>query len=415
MDSTLEYSYMNNYSTNDIKINSEEIVNNDSFLSSKIINNYTKGNLITNYNFDKIGSSNYSLEKVYGYENDTLLNENKTNSPKENLTAYDSTSRSDDLSLETLKKKSIMVQKINKIQLPEQKNNSSKREPLFSNLFNKINISDSNYLVCEDNTNDLSLNDSDIYLTSNEKISNYINDVVLSKGEPESMYKLKASYDIAIVELNKSSSGFKNSSFTDLTSDITQGNSKKDFKSYDFKLSSNKYDFNSGPSAFSNYTNDKEKIYNNSLEKIYGYENNSLIIDNKLNDSSSNNSAIDISVIKKVSPYVHDEVLAHEVLSKAGPESMYQRKEYSHDIGMAEVDTTIYHDYKKTDFNSEFNKISEEYSNLVNVIELNTETNITNSNDVINQDPDPIRITKPNGENLIYKQKVIKINENNCE
>ena len=268
-----------------------------------------------------------------------------------------------------------------------------------------------------------SSNGYDLYLSSNindfKKVTPYIHDEVfanevLLKAGPESTHKRKDfSHDIAIAELNKSSSEFKSSSFTDLTSDINQGNSKKDFKSYGSKFSSNKNDFNSGLSAFSDYTYNKEKIYNNSLEKMYGYENNSLTIDYKLNDSSLNNSAIDISVIKKVSPYVHDEVLAHEVLSKAGPESMYQRKEYSHDIGMAEADTTIYHDYKKTDFNSEFNKISEEYSNLVNVIELNTETNITNSNDVINQDPDPIRITKPNGENLIYKQKVIKINKNN--
>ena len=162
-------------------------------------------------------------------------------------------------------------------------------------------------------------------------------------------------------------------------------------------------------------TLNKTTITPESIEKIY-YGTNDLVEDKLFNSNSDanlyNNSGYDISVMGKMSPYIHDEVLAHEVLSKAGPALTYQRKEYSHDIGMAEIKNSNYQDFKTSNLNSEYSKISGSYSDYVNVIKINTPSEITASSSAINQDPDPIRIVKPNIENLVYKQKVSNYKNN---
>ncbi|RNA21205.1 hypothetical protein BpHYR1_024281 [Brachionus plicatilis] len=84
---------------------------------------------------------------------------------------------------------------------------------------------------------------------------------------------------------------------------------------------------------------------------------------------------------------VHDEKFAQEILSKAGPSITYQRKNHSHEIGL----------------NS--NGYQANSSNLDRMASLTSKL-ISESNSGINLDEDPIIITKPNSQNVVYKQQV---------
>lgn len=111
------------------------------------------------------------------------------------------------------------------------------------------------------------------------------------------------------------------------------------------------------------------------------------------------------------SPFVNDEKLAYEVLSKAGPAYTYQRKDYSHDIGALQCEsnnssTSSYHDFSN---NPNLNKSSGmyEYDDHANVIRIEPNKNLYSSSaTIINQDPDPITVRKANNQNIVYKQQV---------
>jgi hypothetical protein len=99
----------------------------------------------------------------------------------------------------------------------------------------------------------------------------------------------------------------------------------------------------------------------------------------------------------KSGSFVQDEKLAHEVLEKAGPADKYQRKECVHDISAAQA-------AEKEHFSS---STVHETSNDFSQSRITTEHFHTNSASApINQDPDPIRILKPNNQNIVYKQQV---------
>lgn len=133
------------------------------------------------------------------------------------------------------------------------------------------------------------------------------------------------------------------------------------------------------------------------------------------NESSyaSNSSNYDIPKTDKLgSPLVHNEALAQEVLSKAGPAYTYQRKDYSHDIGalassshadITASSTSSYQDYSQNQ--SAYSGYGNYDENSANIIKIDPPP-LFSSSSVINQDPDPIRIVKPNNQNIVYKQQV---------
>jgi hypothetical protein len=147
-------------------------------------------------------------------------------------------------------------------------------------------------------------------------------------------------------------------------------------------------------------------------------------------------------------PFIHDEELANEVLSKAGPANTYMRVGHSHDIGNVTAETLgkasglaakggiLSNSNSKN--NSNDNSSNKYYRDLTasalnehklqmggnggggggtyanyesdcaNIIKIeddpcSVESSVTNS---INQDPDPIHIMKPNTQNVVYKQQV---------
>lgn len=85
---------------------------------------------------------------------------------------------------------------------------------------------------------------------------------------------------------------------------------------------------------------------------------------------------------------VHDDKFAQEILSKAGPSVTYQRKNHSHEVGPLSSNP-----YNES--NNNFNRLSQLTSKL-----------ISESSTGINQDEDPIIISKPNSQNVVYKQQV---------
>lgn len=85
--------------------------------------------------------------------------------------------------------------------------------------------------------------------------------------------------------------------------------------------------------------------------------------------------------------FVQDEKFAQEVLSKAGPSITYQRKNHSHEVGP--LGSSGYKDG----------------SNNSNKKTVNSKL-ISESTSDINQDEDPIIISKPNAQNVVYKQQV---------
>lgn len=85
--------------------------------------------------------------------------------------------------------------------------------------------------------------------------------------------------------------------------------------------------------------------------------------------------------------FVHDEKFAQEVLSRAGPSITYQRKNHSHEVGPIN--------------SNEYKKSSSNLNNKAMTCKL-----ICESSSGINQDEDPIIISKPNAQNVVYKQQV---------
>lgn len=104
--------------------------------------------------------------------------------------------------------------------------------------------------------------------------------------------------------------------------------------------------------------------------------------------------------------FVHDEKLAYDVLEKAGPSSTYQRKECLHDIAsLADPDNYT----SNSQIYQETNELHYSTSANTTINETTTRTdNLTSqsTSSIINQDPTPIRILKPNNQNLVYKQQV---------
>lgn len=126
-------------------------------------------------------------------------------------------------------------------------------------------------------------------------------------------------------------------------------------------------------------------------------------------NNNNNNNIYDISNIEKLkSPLVRDDALAYEVLSKAGPEFTYQRKDYSHDIGSLANDTSTYQEFSNLKSNySVYNNYEEACANVIKINPPPGANSIYSASaSTINQDPDPIRIVKPNTQNVVYKQQV---------
>ena len=168
---------------------------------------------------------------------------------------------------------------------------------------------------------------------------------------------------------------------------------------------------------------------------------------------------------------VHDDLLAQEVLSKAGPAYTYQRRDHSHDISLSTQqqqqqqqpqqaqdinrssetsNLSIYHDYANNEYNMRMRSsysamrmceeiklaakaneaatgsaattsVNEELrmhnhasvcnsyssaSSCHNSYKMASSSSTTAAAHMINQDPDPIRIVKPNTKNIVYKQQV---------
>lgn len=110
---------------------------------------------------------------------------------------------------------------------------------------------------------------------------------------------------------------------------------------------------------------------------------------------------------KLSSPLVNNDRLAFEVLAKAGPANTYQRQDYSHGIGSLVQNI----DFNKNNSNTN-NKPYGSYTSFDNFEETNVniikidEPSTSQSPNPINQDPNPIRIVKPNNQNIVYKQQV---------
>jgi len=104
---------------------------------------------------------------------------------------------------------------------------------------------------------------------------------------------------------------------------------------------------------------------------------------------------------KLSSPLVNNDKLAYEVLAKAGPANTYQRQDYSHDIGSL-VQNYSNSNNKPYDSYTSFDNFEETNVNIIKIDEPST----THSPNPINQDPNPIRIVKPNNQNIVYKQQV---------
>ena len=114
------------------------------------------------------------------------------------------------------------------------------------------------------------------------------------------------------------------------------------------------------------------------------------------------------------SPIVSKEQLCNELLAMCGPSNTYQLKDHMLDIGTMAISQASpshsrsspnangkqlqtkhdYSTYQPSDFNS--------YDSASGDQSFNYDANAS----TINQDPDPIRITKPNTQNVIYKQEV---------
>ena len=106
----------------------------------------------------------------------------------------------------------------------------------------------------------------------------------------------------------------------------------------------------------------------------------------------------DVTQTEKLSsPLVNDEILAQEVLAKAGPANTYQRNDYKNDIGSLASELNQCHIMNEYANN--------EYDEQGNLVKADMPTFSGNSS--INQDPSPIRIVKPNNQqNIVYKQQV---------
>jgi hypothetical protein len=94
--------------------------------------------------------------------------------------------------------------------------------------------------------------------------------------------------------------------------------------------------------------------------------------------------------------FASNERFAQEILEKAGPAYAYQRKECMHDISSSSSDGN-----QPTDF-QHLNQIGDYQQHTANF----SDETARSASSVINQDPNPVRILKPNNQNLVYKQQV---------
>jgi hypothetical protein len=143
----------------------------------------------------------------------------------------------------------------------------------------------------------------------------------------------------------------------------------------------------------------------------------SSVSESGMNTKPNSNSYELASTDKLASPMINDELLAQEVLAKAGPAYTYQRKDYSHDIGsLQQAQQHQHHSSLESSYRSEFisqnrpinnadAKEGFEYENA-KIIKIDPPPPLYPQSSVINQDPDPIRIVKPNTQNIVYKQQV---------
>ena len=101
-----------------------------------------------------------------------------------------------------------------------------------------------------------------------------------------------------------------------------------------------------------------------------------------------------------LTPLIHDERLAQEVLAKAGPAYAYQRTDYKNDI------STLSNDLQNCNLHTQLGgaqQVVDEYEENNNDLPLPTYSMSSS----INQDPSPLRIVKPNNsQNIVYKQQV---------
>ncbi len=172
-----------------------------------------------------------------------------------------------------------------------------------------------------------------------------------------------------------------------------------------------------GASTSSTNTNPNEsldqssKLYKAYESKLYS---SNCYIQTFFDNNNNNNNTTDN---KLGSPYVNDEKLAYEVLSKAGPAYTYQRKDYLHDIGALQCKSSNSSTSSYQDFSNESNFKQQqqqhnagtyEFEEHANVIKIEPGKNLYSSSasTLINQDPDPITYRKPNNQNIVYKQQV---------
>ncbi len=171
----------------------------------------------------------------------------------------------------------------------------------------------------------------------------------------------------------------------------------------------------SGYSSSGTYLDNNNKKYLNDLEILTpsnGYTSyvtgGGLLTNPSSNVYDSDYGSYGIPDTKKLSsPLVNNDKLAYEVLAKAGPANTYQRQDYSHDIGSLVQNIDLNKNFSNTndkayDSYTSFSNLEETHVNIIKIDEPST----SHSPNPINQDPNPIRIVKPNNQNIVYKQQV---------
>ena len=114
--------------------------------------------------------------------------------------------------------------------------------------------------------------------------------------------------------------------------------------------------------------------------------------------------------------FMHNDELVNEIISRSGPSNIYQRKDYSHEIGAlaqqksagCNVTSSFQEESnaKSSAHNSSiYNNSYEENFGNASIIKIEPPPQL-NSSSIINQDPEPYRIVKPNTQNIVYKQEV---------
>jgi hypothetical protein len=157
-----------------------------------------------------------------------------------------------------------------------------------------------------------------------------------------------------------------------------------------------------GSSAYNNQTITMSSSSQHGSEAS-GHSSSHLSNSNSNRKLSTND--INIQINTDSSPLVQNDSVVYEVLSKAGPEYTYMRRDYVNDIGALakNSNSNTYGEYCDSD---EYHLPDSLSDNNSNVIKLDSPDAQFNSDSIINQDPDPVRIVKANNQNLVYKQQV---------